>query len=466
MGPQDWSPNRKWIAATMTRRDGTSQIVLIAVADGSLRVLKSMDWTMSTGSIFFSLDSKHIAYDLPATDAGQQRDVYVLAIDGSRETPAVVHPADEAVLGWSPDGRHLLFSSDRTGSAGLWALPFADGRPQGSPELLRSDIGSSSSSLGLTSSGALYLHKVIDGRDIRIAPVDLNSGRLLDAPASFVQGFLAGATNPNWSPDGRYLAYAACAGNCLVVRSVDTGQVRRLARTLPYVTPPKWAPDGSSLLAAGRDPKGRDGVYQIDLQSGSASPIVYTTSLGADPRWSPDGRKIYYVKRAAPPSILERDLASGAEREVIRRPGMWTEVNLSPDGRYLAVQTGAFALTMERTLLLVPVAGGEPRELLRLKDPDQWGRMGTTSWTPDGKAILKVKRTASGTELLLIPIDGTPVRKLDINPEVWTRGADEAGPDQGFSLSPDGRKIAFLMGKSAAEVWALENFLPAQSARR
>lgn len=32
--------------------------------------------------------------------------------------------------------------------------------------------------------------------------------------------------------------------------------------------------------------------------------------------------------------------------------------------------------------------------------------------------------------------------------------------DEGFSLSPDGRPIAFLSGKSAAEVWALENFLP------
>jgi len=130
------------------------------------------------------------------------------------------------------------------------------------------------------------------------------------------------------------------------------------------------------------------------------------------------------------------------------------------------VQTGAFVLSTERTLLLVPVAGGEPRALLRLKDPDIWGRMGTTAWTPDSNAILKVKRTESGTELLLIPIDGTPVRKLDVDPDIWTRGAEEPGPDQGFSLSPDGRKIAFLMGKSAAEVWALENFLPAQSARR
>ena len=198
----DWSPDRKWIAAALRSRDGTGQIALIAVADGSFRVLKSMDWDVPE-RIFFSLDSKHIAYDLPATDGSQQRDVYVLAIDGSREIPAVVHPSQEAALGWSPDGTQLLFSSDRTGAVGLWGLPFAYGRPQGTPELLRSDIGSSSFSLGLTSSGSLYIYKNISSRDIKIAAVDWNTGKLTGPPASFVQGFLPRAGVPSWSPDGK-----------------------------------------------------------------------------------------------------------------------------------------------------------------------------------------------------------------------------------------------------------------------
>src|SRR5579864_2433908 len=95
-----WSPDGKWIAIAQRRKDGTGQIARISVDDNSFRVLKSIDWKVPF-KIFFSPDSKYIAYDLPPADS-QQRDVYVLAIDGSRETPAAAHPAEEAALGWSP----------------------------------------------------------------------------------------------------------------------------------------------------------------------------------------------------------------------------------------------------------------------------------------------------------------------------------------------------------------------------
>lgn len=87
------------------------------------------------------------------------------------------------------------------------------------------------------------------------------------------------------------------------------------------------------------------------------------------------------------------------------------------------------------------------------------------AWTPDGRGVVVTKLTPKGAELLLVPIDGAPSRKLDIDAESWTRGA-RAYFDQGFTLSPDGSRVAFLMGKSGSEVWALENFLPAVSAKK
>ena len=62
---------------------------------------------------------------------------------------------------------------------------------------------------------------------------------------------------------------------------------------------------------------------------------------------------------------------------------------------------------------------------------------------------------------------GDPPRKLDIDPDIWMEGSARPGSgDQGFILSPDGHSIAFLMGKATFEVWALENFLPARSAKK
>ena len=117
--PQDWSPDGKWIAVHVVRKDGPGEISLLSVQDGSLRVLKSVDFKPLR--MFFSPDGQYLAYDLPTSDTGQY-DIFILATDASSEIAAVAHPSNDVLAGWSPDGTRLLFSSDRSGSTDLWAL--------------------------------------------------------------------------------------------------------------------------------------------------------------------------------------------------------------------------------------------------------------------------------------------------------------------------------------------------------
>ena len=216
------------------------------------------------------------------------------------------------------------------------------------------------------------------------------------------------------------------------------------------------------MIAGGRDGKGRDGIFQIDVRSGEATPIVYTRNLGSRPRWSADGTKIYYLAADSVENTLvrERDLRTGVERDLFAH-GSLREIEVSPDGRYLAVQTGRNdPASRTLSLLLVPVAGGEPRELVR--EPaaaavtNAWGTM---AWTPDSRALLTARRAGSAVELWLIETEAGRARKLDIDVSGWAL-AEGAGIGGGFALSPDGRSITFSMGKSSVEVWALENFLP------
>ena len=60
IAPVDWSPDSNWIAVNVRRKDGTGQIALVAVSDGSLRVLKSVDWR-GANRIAFSPDGRFIA---------------------------------------------------------------------------------------------------------------------------------------------------------------------------------------------------------------------------------------------------------------------------------------------------------------------------------------------------------------------------------------------------------------------
>jgi Tol biopolymer transport system component len=471
----DWSPDGKWVAAALRLADGTGQIAMISVSDGSMRVLKSLGWDIPP-QLFFSPDSQHLAYDLQARADAAQRDVFVLAADGSRETATVVHEASDNIIGWSPDGRWLLFSSDRTGSWDLWGHRVAAGQTVGSPQLLKSNIGKSfegrTRSLGVTAAGTLFVHKRVSSRDIVVAPVDLETGKLLGSPTSFSRGMVGGARNAVWSPDGQHLAYPCEDGVCVAVRSVTTGDVR-VVRTLSYANTLRWSPDSRSLIATGTDLTGRLGLFQIDVESGAVNRIVPGDDFflyGFAPEWSPDGTRMYFTRRNAGP-LVERDVAAGSEREVAGLTGIGSRNlgPLSPDGRYVTAVRQEAAGTA--SLLLVPVGGGESRELLRLMQPETFGRR---VWTPDGAAVIVEKNVgerSDGTylplrrELWLVGLAGGPARKLDIDTSLWTSGA-MVPADDGFTLSPDGRRIAFQMGTSIDEVWALDNFLPVEVASR
>ena len=198
--PFDWSSDGEWLAVSVGRKDNSGQIGVLKVSDGSLRLLKTFGWR-GPDKLFFSPDGKYIAYDLPADEAVAQRDVFVIAVDGGSETKVVVGPASDVVMGWSPDGNQLLFASDRTGSNALWALPMAAGKPQGAPALLKPDIGPVSS-LGLTASGALHVFKDTSTLALHIAPIDLEAGKL---GTPVVESYRA--ARPDWSRDGKYLAY-------------------------------------------------------------------------------------------------------------------------------------------------------------------------------------------------------------------------------------------------------------------
>lgn len=456
--PSDWSPDGKWLAVHVVRRDRNGQIALIAVQDGAFRPLKSVGWRGPT-KIFFSPDGKYLAYDLPAGDTESQRDVFVIAVDGSRETPAVAHPAHDVVMGWSPDGKQLLFASDRTGAVGLWAVPVIDGKSNAAPTLLKPDIGSVSS-LGLTASGALHVVREASTESIQIAALDLASGKLSGPPV--LENFRS--RRPDWSRDGKFLAYQSTAPSgirVLTIRSVESGDVRVLRPALEYFNELRWLPDARSLMTFGRDLKGRGGIYQIDALTGAVSFV--TESPINRVQVSPDGKKIYH--NIAQSGFVERDLASGTVREVLPRFASRGNPELSPDGRSLAViVTDARAKTS--AVMLAEVAGGEPRELLRVSLPDRCAPFANMSWTPDSQGVVVVKgngdfeapKPGDRLELWLVPLSGT-ARKLDIDLDGWNVFG-------GIRLHPNGRQIAFFTGKSSREVWALENVVPRPNAGR
>jgi Tol biopolymer transport system component len=182
--------------------------------------------------------------------------------------------------------------------------------------------------------------------------------------------------------------------------------------------------------------------------------------------WSPDERRIYY--RALDGAVREREVATGNERIVLDERGgdRIGPISVSPDGRWIATYRSD-------AVLLLPIDGGEPRELHRfarrvLNNKPITINNNPMPWMPDGRAVLvwltPMDPTdpacgtghACQTELWQVPTDGGTARKLAVTLD----GAID-GQLGKIRLSPDGRQLAYVAGRSyQRETWVLENFLP------
>lgn len=473
-----WSPDGKHVVAGFSRADGTNQIALISLADGSARALKTTDWR-EPQNMAFSPDGNYIVYDFPPREDTPERDIYLLAADGSREIRLVEHPAHDMVLGWTPDGRHVLFASDRRGTNDAWAIAVAEGKPQASPELVKRDLGKVFP-LGFTRAGSYFYGLATGMVDVRTAALDWQTGKVSRSPERVAQRFIGGNYSPDWSPDGRSLIYVSGRGRhstaaesrVLCVASLETGQQRDLPLKLTYISKPRWAPDNRTVVVRARGEKQRPGLFLVDTQTGSATHVVQSQEV-RDFAWSRDGKAIFYSrKRPGTPGeaaqvvgqLLLRVLDTGEEKEIFRvesasgvGDGILNDLAVSPDGRSLAfttIKTGE-----PKTIMVIPVEGGPTREIYRVpKNGPGIPNFTGLEWTPDGQQLLFV---TGGGQNLQTPGPG--------NRDLWSVRATGGEPRRlGLSMlglrevrvAPGGKQIAFTAGEDRSEVWAMENLQP------
>src|SRR5262249_8961561 len=138
--PWAWSPDGKSIVALLSRGDDTNQLAWVSLTDGALKPLKSLDWRWPM-NVSLSTDGRYLAFDLNQSDKSVERDIFVLTAAGKTEATLVQHPSDDYAPVWSPDGKAIVFASNRAGSTGLWSIPVADGKSAGAAELIKADVG-------------------------------------------------------------------------------------------------------------------------------------------------------------------------------------------------------------------------------------------------------------------------------------------------------------------------------------
>jgi len=484
-----WSRDGSLILALVKTAPDINAVCLIAVADGAVRQIRSIG-REQPDMMTLSPDGRYIAYDYPESTDSPDRDIIILDTHTNSQWPLAPSPGEDRAPLFTPDGRNVVFLSDRSRTLSLWRTPVAQGRALGDAQLIKDDVGRTWLQ-GFTAAGSLHYQLSTGQAEVYLASID---GAKPITPTPISPRLALSNFYPVWSGDGRYVAYtserSATGDRELWVHDTQADDDHRvLAGVQGAGRPFGWSPDGSKILASGRNDQR---LLVVDRATGSiqeiAREVIRASWLPAgivylsgrqvvvyddatqrivrrfnyqDPSFagfslSPDGRSALAVHKDGRLTLTET--ASGRSHEW-QDSGVLSLGNMSfmaPHASGVAYVATRKGLSGRVKTLMFWGGAGPPRELLRASSPNEFSLSG---WHGDGRDLFVVRwQQRSGAAALekrnetlwRVPVSGDDA--------VSTGLAIEGLRD--ISIHPDGRRIAFNAGWKGGDPWVMENFLP------
>jgi len=207
-----------------------------------------------------------------AFGGGPNADVYLIDPAGERLINLTDHPAQDNFEAWSPNGEHLLFTSDREGSL------------------------------------AIYTISVAGGEATRLTELESNNGEA------------------DWSPDGNRIAFMSDRDVDIEIYAMnaDGSNVTRLTDSQGFDGFPAWSPNNHQIAFL----SGRDGDAEVYVMGADGSePTNLTNSPGSgeslqgDFAWSPDGSQIlFHTDQDGDVEVYLMNADGGDQRNLTNHP--------------------------------------------------------------------------------------------------------------------------------------------------
>ena len=425
--------------------------------------------------------------------APNNTDIFIADRDGTRVRALVPDPALDYNPSFSPDGRWIIFTSQRSGSARIYRA-----HPDGSGAEALTD-GPAFADQGTLSP---------DGKTL--AFVSSRSGQadiwILDVATRALRNVTshpAGDFRPAWSPDGEWIAFssdrdpprASCPNTTApgpapfvspqypgvyIVRPNGSG-LRRISASTEIAGTPHWSPDGARIAFWVGDPEqvcsgglifgtGTTQIASIALTSGVRETMTTGPGLKVFPRWvgpgriayaaregvrftsgdtalpgefqapdwSPDHRVMVFHRETDPRGDRDRPFQSWPSLDdrfaLLRVPDA---SSFSPAGDRMVYMLTNFAGTIRNGTLVVANVDGSDRRAIYAGPLTQ--DMTGPAWSPRGDAIafgsggFFQRAQIQSARLMTVGVDGTELTPLT------TDSANAGMP----SWSPDGKQVVF-----------------------
>jgi len=435
-----WTPDSKaMVMLDQCTPGGPRAVVLFSFATGEKRCLATGSHGDFGSDDALSPDGRTVAF-FRQTDAGYC-ELYAVPLTGGPPRRLFSIGTHSWNLMWTPDGKYIVFYSNRGHMERAWRVPLTGGPIE--PEMVYPGVGSISQDgrrLAYTESQT--------GEAPAIWRGDLSKagGPVLRTRKLIYSQFMEDAAQP--SPDGtRLVLQSARSGTAQIwLNSIDGDHPVQLTNIGWHSGTPRWSPDGRWIAFDAREEDHvpiYSHIYVVDAEGRNLHAITHGDSDNVVPSWSRDGRFIYFASpRTGSRQIWKHSVEDGSERQLTEHGGFAPFE--SYDGR-----TIYYSKFDEPGIWSMPASGGSESPVVTGKP--QVSYFGHWAVTESGLYLLDADAEPRPAIEFYSFATGriTPVLTLEKSPSDW---------QPSLSASRDGRTIFYTQSDPQSVIKMVENF--------
>ncbi len=245
------------------------------------------------------------------------------------------------------------------------------------------------------------------------------------------------AQNPQISPDGALIVYQRRGMDIMTDRrqsrlwlmNSDGSNHSKLTTIDRNESNPKWSPDGTRIAYTSTTDKGSE-IFVYWLKTAKTARLTQLDTSPSSLSWSPDGKSIAFtMKVSAAPITMVKAPKKPKGAKWAKHPRVTTRLKYEADG-------SGYIAPGFRHLFIVSAEGGTARQISK-------GNFNYNSpyWSKDGASIFFSSNLNENWEY---ETRNSEIYKLQISNGKTTALTNRKGPDNGLTVSPNGKYIAYL----------------------